>query len=64
MVAVTSVKVSQSTTPSKRWPKLSMFQFARLDAGSNGDLVVHRDGGVVRIDESDLRMFLAFRREG
>ena len=31
---------------------------------ANGDLVVHRDGGVVRIDESDLRTFLALRREG
>jgi excisionase family DNA binding protein len=31
---------------------------------ANGDLIVHRDGGVVRIAESDLRTFLALRREG
>ena len=31
---------------------------------ANGDLIVHRDGGVVRIAESDLRTFLALRRDG
>jgi excisionase family DNA binding protein len=30
----------------------------------NGDLVVHRVGGVVRVAESDLRTFLAMNREG
>ena len=29
-----------------------------------GDLVVHRVGGVVRIAEGDLRVFLALHREG
>jgi excisionase family DNA binding protein len=29
----------------------------------NGDLVVHRVGGVVRIAEADLRAFLALHRE-
>jgi excisionase family DNA binding protein len=29
-----------------------------------GDLVVHRRGGIVRIAESDLRVFLALHREG
>ena len=31
---------------------------------ANGDLVVHRVGGVVRIGEADLRAFLALHREG
>ena len=30
---------------------------------ANGDLVVHRINGVVRIAEGDLRAFLALRRE-
>ena len=30
----------------------------------NGDLIVHRIGGVVRIAESDLSAFLALHREG
>jgi len=30
---------------------------------ANGDLVVHRINGVVRIAEADLRAFLALRRE-
>jgi excisionase family DNA binding protein len=29
-----------------------------------GDLVVHRMGGIVRIEEGDLRAFLALHREG
>ena len=29
----------------------------------SGDLVVHRIGGVVRVGEADLRMFLALHRE-
>ena len=31
---------------------------------ANGDLIVHRDGHVVRIADSDLRTFLALRRKG
>ena len=31
---------------------------------ANGDLVVHRVGGVVRVSEGDLRAFLALLREG
>ena len=31
---------------------------------ANGDLVVHRVGGVVRVAEGDLRAFLALYREG
>jgi excisionase family DNA binding protein len=31
---------------------------------ANGDLVVHRVHGVVRIAEADLRAFLALHREG
>jgi excisionase family DNA binding protein len=31
---------------------------------ANGDLIVHRVDGVVRIAESDLRAFLAQHREG
>jgi excisionase family DNA binding protein len=31
---------------------------------ANGDLIVHRVDGVVRIAESDLRAFLALHREG
>jgi excisionase family DNA binding protein len=31
---------------------------------ANGDLVVHRVDGVVRIAEGDLRVFLALHREG
>jgi excisionase family DNA binding protein len=31
---------------------------------ANGDLVVHRVDGVVRIAEGDLRAFLAVHREG
>jgi excisionase family DNA binding protein len=31
---------------------------------ANGDLVVHRVGGVVRVSEGDLRAFLALHREG
>ena len=31
---------------------------------ANGDLVVHRINGVVRIAEADLRAFLAEHREG
>lgn len=31
---------------------------------ANGDLVVHRVDGVVRIAEGDLRAFLALHREG
>lgn len=31
---------------------------------ANGDLVVHRAGGVVRIGEQDLGAFLAVHREG
>ena len=31
---------------------------------ANGDLIVHRVGGVVRIAEGDLRAFLALHREG
>lgn len=31
---------------------------------SNGDLIVHRVNGVVRIAEGDLRAFLALHREG
>ena len=30
---------------------------------ANGDLVVHRVGGVVRVAEGDLRAFLALHRE-
>jgi excisionase family DNA binding protein len=30
----------------------------------NGDLVVHRMNGVVRVAEKDLRAFLALHREG
>jgi excisionase family DNA binding protein len=31
---------------------------------ADGDLVVHRRGGIVRVAESDLRTFLAMHREG
>ena len=31
---------------------------------ANGDLIVHRVDGVVRIAEADLRAFLALHREG
>ncbi len=31
---------------------------------ANGDLVVHRMGGIVRIADDDLRAFLALRRQG
>ena len=65
MVAVTVGAVSQSTTPSKRWPKLSMFHARTIRRWiANGDLIVHRVDGVVRIAESDLRTFLALHREG
>ena len=43
VVAVTAAAVFRNTTPSKRWPKLSMFHLARLRRWiANGDLVVHR----------------------
>jgi excisionase family DNA binding protein len=33
-LAVTTVVVSQNTSPSKRWPKLSTFHVVRLGEGS------------------------------
>jgi excisionase family DNA binding protein len=31
---------------------------------TNGDLIAHRSGGVVRISEADFRAFLALHRKG
>ncbi len=58
-------RVESNSSRSPRWPNVFGSRSPYGQAWiANGDLVVHRVGGVVRVAEGDLRAFLALYREG